>query len=59
MIFVCIPKSADPTRIRENAAIKDWELALEEVKELATLDPEFQYCVGYMPGHFDRPNSPW
>jgi alcohol dehydrogenase (NADP+) len=59
MGFVCIPKSANPTRIRENAAVKDWEVAPEEMKELAALEREFRYGIGYIPGHFDGPNSPW
>jgi alcohol dehydrogenase (NADP+) len=59
MGFVCIPKSANPTRIRENADMNDWELAPEEMKELTSLDREFRYSIGYIPGHFDSTNSPW
>ena len=59
MGFLCISKSANLTRIRENDVVDDWELAPEEMKELVALDREFRYRIGYSQGHFDFPNAPW
>jgi diketogulonate reductase-like aldo/keto reductase len=36
-------------RIRENIQIDDWELDEPDMKELALLDRDFRYCIGY--GH--------
>lgn len=57
--FVCIPKSANPTRIQENFAVTDWSLTNEDMEELEKLDRGFRYGIGWMKGHFDSPNAPW
>jgi alcohol dehydrogenase (NADP+) len=57
--FVCIPKSANEVRIRENFQMDDCQLDEPDMNELALLDPDFRYNIGYGPGHFDCPNAPW
>ena len=58
--FVCIPKSANPTRIRQNFQVNDdCSLKEQDMNQIASLDRNFRYCIGYLPGHYDCPNAPW
>lgn len=36
--FVTIPKSSNPSRIKENAAIFDWSISEEDMKAMTTVD---------------------
>ena len=60
--FVVIPKSANPDRIRDNflpAVDESWELDSQEMEQIAGLDRNFRYSIGYLPGHYDCENAPW
>lgn len=57
--FICIPKSTNPARIEQNAAVYDWEIPEADMAALAAINCEFRYGIGYCKGHFDCPNAPW
>ena len=61
--FVVIPKSANPDRIRDNflPAVDDesWVLDKQDMDQIAELDRNFRYSIGYLPGHYDCENAPW
>jgi diketogulonate reductase-like aldo/keto reductase len=57
--FVCIPKSATPSRIVQNFEAQDFELGEADMQALDALDCNFRYGIGYGPGHYDCENAPW
>jgi len=56
---ICIPKSTNPDRIKQNSEVLDWSIPDPEMEQLAELNCEFRYGIGYTPGHYDCPNAPW
>ena len=58
--FTCLPKSVKPERIAQNLASPHaCKLSKADLTELAALDCDFRYGIGYLPGYFDCPNAPW
>lgn len=43
--MVVIPKSVTPTRIKENIGALDFELSVEEVKSIDTLNRDYRYII--------------
>eukprot|EP00967_Tisochrysis_lutea_P133279 scaffold233671_cov30-Tisochrysis_lutea.AAC.1 len=56
--FVPVAKSVHPERIAQGIRAARL-LTPGDLDEMAALDCGFRYGVGYMPGHYDGPNSPW
>ena len=60
--FVCIPKSATASRIRDNfmpEIDKNWVLDEDDMSKISELNRDFRYSIGYIPGHYDCENAPW
>jgi len=57
--FVSIPKSTRAERIKQNADVFSWSIPDEDMADLAALNCDFRYGIGYCPGHYDCPNAPW
>jgi diketogulonate reductase-like aldo/keto reductase len=43
--MVVIPKSVTPTRIKENIGAIDFELSVEDVKSIDTLNQDYRYII--------------
>jgi diketogulonate reductase-like aldo/keto reductase len=57
--YICIPKSATPSRILQNFESQDFNLSEEDIQSLDALDCDFRYGIGYGQGHYDCENAPW
>ena len=59
---ITIPKSANADRIQQNSAVlvnDNWQLDEVDMKQIASLNRDFRYGIGYQKGHYECANAPW